>query len=210
MSTDLEAVATRIMRLCNESSECPFCGNDDGEHDDTQLCADLDKALNPALPSPSGEELVERVALRPAVAWFAEQMELALRRNESKGTWEECDTGYLWDRLTEEKRELRLAIDGHQRHPDVTREAADVANFAMMIADAQSGDVREPAWFLPAIGALPPSGALGLAQSERAVVEAAVALRAEDFNVNDDFEGKYDALIKAVDALRTAERKEKR
>jgi hypothetical protein len=68
------------------------------------------------------------------VAWFAEQMEAALRRNDHKGGWSGADMGYLRDRLREECVELEMALDAAP-FEKATREAADVANFAMMIAD---------------------------------------------------------------------------
>lgn len=79
--------------------------------------------------------------VRPAVRWFAEQMEAKLRENDHKGGWIGHDG--LLTRLREETDELYDAIVRHEAgviapntHPDqVTREAADVANFAMMIAD---------------------------------------------------------------------------
>jgi hypothetical protein len=97
---------------------------------------------------------------RPAVRWFAEAMERELRENDHKGTWERCTLGYLAKRLREEVDELVVAaMDGHveasagedglRRGPwteaDTARvlsEAADVGNFAMMIADVCDRRVR--------------------------------------------------------------------
>lgn len=81
----------------------------------------------------------EPVSFRPSVRWFAEQMELALQRNDRKGGWSNCSDDFLWQRLGSEREELRYAmfpddpsaVDKEQ----VVAEAADVANFAMMIAD---------------------------------------------------------------------------
>ena len=83
--------------------------------------------------------LIEGV--RPAIQWFAEQMEATLQRNDHKGGW--CNHDGLLDRLREETDELHGALVRHNAsviapntHPnDVVREAVDVANFAMMIAD---------------------------------------------------------------------------
>tara|TARA_B100000700_G_scaffold331737_1_gene467778 strand:+ start:11214 stop:11471 length:258 start_codon:yes stop_codon:yes gene_type:complete len=64
---------------------------------------------------------------------FAEAMELKLRRNDHKGGWEETDLDTLFIRLREEVDELQEAIE--RENPfEVLFEAADVANFAMMIA----------------------------------------------------------------------------
>jgi hypothetical protein len=72
--------------------------------------------------------------LREEVSWFASQMEKHLRRNNDKGGWLECDQGYLLTRLHEEMNELEFALE--EGHPGIIiHEAADVANFAMMLAD---------------------------------------------------------------------------
>lgn len=43
----LVALATRIMRHCNEQPECPFCGIEDGDHEAGDLCSELESALSP-------------------------------------------------------------------------------------------------------------------------------------------------------------------
>jgi NTP pyrophosphatase (non-canonical NTP hydrolase) len=76
---------------------------------------------------------------RPAVQWFAEQMERKLRENDHKGGWENENIYWLWERLREESKELIYAVnltrDLHADPENIVRESADVANFAMMIAD---------------------------------------------------------------------------
>lgn len=72
--------------------------------------------------------------MREDVKWFAEQMESKLQENDHKGGWEECDPFWLLDRLKEEIFELKLSM-ARQENEDVIKECADVANFAMMIAD---------------------------------------------------------------------------
>ncbi len=91
--------------------------------------------------------------LRLEVAVFAEEMERKLRKNEHKGWWEECSLEYLFERLSEELEELRDIVFKEKEKSANTldyeeqllkpviyadrirEEAADVANFAMMIAD---------------------------------------------------------------------------
>ena len=78
--------------------------------------------------------------VRPAVAWFAEQMEAALRRNDHKGGWAGMDHETLLMRCGDEMVELKHCWNlgnGAQVKGDkhIVAEAADVANFAMMIAD---------------------------------------------------------------------------
>ena len=81
--------------------------------------------------------------LRPEVERFAWAMEMKLRKNDHKGHWSGCTNAYLLRRLVGETEELRLAMLGPDGQKSLTvaeaeyiiREAADVANFAMMIAD---------------------------------------------------------------------------
>jgi len=68
--------------------------------------------------------------IRKEVMWFARRMELKLRENDHKDHWTGCDFEYLFRRLMEESTELHAAF-----LDDQIDEAADVANFAMMIAD---------------------------------------------------------------------------
>lgn len=72
--------------------------------------------------------------MRAQVLWFAEQQEKKLALNDHKGSWELESLGYLLERLEDELRELLRAC-AHGDYRDVIEEAADVANFAMMVAD---------------------------------------------------------------------------
>lgn len=85
----------------------------------------------------------------PWVLAFARRMEAKLEANRHKGDregWLSDRPRALFERLTEEVRELRLALRldkprWYERGEidEVTAEAADVANFAMMIADVVGG-----------------------------------------------------------------------
>lgn len=96
------------------------------------------------------------LSLRPQVAAFAQLMEKKLRENDRKGGWRNCTTAYLSRRCGNELEELRAVVkrgndwvrasmfpsgrgpqfsDNAEMAKQVGREAADVANFAMMIAD---------------------------------------------------------------------------
>lgn len=67
---------------------------------------------------------------------FGKHMKSRLHANRSKGGWKGYSTRYLVTRLKEEVTELENALDATPRYKDhITKEAADVANFAMMIAD---------------------------------------------------------------------------
>ena len=78
-----------------------------------------------------------RFDVRPEVLWFAQQMEAKLQANDHKGGWENESIHSLIGRLGQEWRELHDALfPPWKRDPErVAEEAADVANFAMMIAD---------------------------------------------------------------------------
>jgi hypothetical protein len=90
------------------------------------------------------------------VVAFANAMESKLRANDHKIGWKHCSADSLMERLEEEYAELRKAVHRHlyevretsgMRSVDeipigfggteegVLGEAADVANFAMMVAD---------------------------------------------------------------------------
>lgn len=76
---------------------------------------------------------------RPEVAAFAILMEAKLRKNDHKGHWRNCRPSDLYRRMLEEIEELRVVLIEHAmsggRETDIGDEAADVANFAMMVAD---------------------------------------------------------------------------
>lgn len=72
---------------------------------------------------------------------FAREMEKKLHDNEHKGHWDGCDPRWLLRRLKQETGELDRAMKqakGPGTARFVVEEAADVANFAMMIADIMS------------------------------------------------------------------------
>jgi len=85
---------------------------------------------------------------RESVVWFSERMEERLLANDHKGGWGTCSAFFLLGRLIEEVKELEEVLQSFMGPPmgssgedmrllcnKVLGEAADVANFAMMIAD---------------------------------------------------------------------------
>jgi hypothetical protein len=70
-------------------------------------------------------------------------MEKKLSENDHKGGWHLCTIGYLKQRLLDEYRELVRRTEQRpltkKARKEIAREAADVANFAMMIADRYGG-----------------------------------------------------------------------
>lgn len=73
--------------------------------------------------------------MRNEVRWFARGMERELQKNDHKGGWEYCKPSWLLRRLRAETNELERAVKGKKDWETVLSEAADIANFAMMIAD---------------------------------------------------------------------------
>jgi NTP pyrophosphatase (non-canonical NTP hydrolase) len=74
---------------------------------------------------------------------FAEAIEERLQANDHKGGWVSCPPAYLLKRLRQEVKEL-AAVCTHRRYSrapkeQVIHEAADVAAFAMMLADNVGG-----------------------------------------------------------------------
>lgn len=83
-----------------------------------------------------------QLQLRPEVSWFAQQMEQVLRANDHKPGWKDWSRVEAFERLEDETEELRQALGVfrpkatlEERMAIVIKEAVDVANFAMMIAD---------------------------------------------------------------------------
>lgn len=83
---------------------------------------------------------------RKEVQWFAQEMEAKLLENDHKDGWQGCRFSALFPRLRQESDEL--LVKAHPLHLDtmaekltvedaceLIRECADIANFAMMIAD---------------------------------------------------------------------------
>lgn len=81
-------------------------------------------------------------SVRTAIKKFTVHMESKLRENDHKGGWGDCDTFDLFDLLLEEKNELEEAICTTD-YKHIIDECADVANFAMMIADNAARMIEE-------------------------------------------------------------------
>lgn len=80
--------------------------------------------------------------LRPEVRAFALAMEERLRANDHKPGWKSDRPLALLKRLFEEADELEGAVRDHEEERGghvVRAEAADVANFALMVADVCGG-----------------------------------------------------------------------
>lgn len=76
--------------------------------------------------------------LRQEVKEFAQAMERELRNNAHKGGWENCTSEYLWLRVNSELGELADVLSHGNTDAQKKKylaEAADVANFLMMLCD---------------------------------------------------------------------------
>jgi NTP pyrophosphatase (non-canonical NTP hydrolase) len=73
-------------------------------------------------------------ALEPALKTFFEAMVYKLHRNRHKGRWEDMDLAKAFDHLVGETGELDEAVR-RGSNIEIILEAADVANFAMIIAN---------------------------------------------------------------------------
>jgi hypothetical protein len=123
---------TNVLVSPNEIVVCGIPDEDDESHNcDEMGCSSVSHVIaRHKLP-----------AVRTEVEWFSQQMEINLYENDHKGGWENCGIFWLRERLVQEVRELSPAMYvGHNSESgidsvNIIREAADVANFAMMIAD---------------------------------------------------------------------------
>ena len=76
------------------------------------------------------------IEYRPTLEWFTSQMDykLSLPKNLAKTHWLDCDRYDLYEMLLVELSELEESME-FDRREDAVKECADIANFAMMIAD---------------------------------------------------------------------------
>ena len=83
----------------------------------------------------------DRQFIRPALRAFAQDMEARLRANDHKSGWLHDHDPHLLKRLEKNLAKLTRALEDaallkqNGCHEAISREAADVANFAMMLAD---------------------------------------------------------------------------
>jgi len=86
--------------------------------------------------------------MRQSVVDFALAMERELQTNDHKDGWADLSPKWLLNRMRQEMGELASAIEQKSNVEHIESEAADVANFAMMIAEnyrrANDGGLRAP------------------------------------------------------------------
>jgi len=94
--------------------------------------------------APDGRRISDVGGELALVQTLAEAMQSKLAKNRGKRHWQDAAPTYLIDRLRQEVEELDQAIgsyleEGSADEDDVWNEAADVANFAAMLADNATG-----------------------------------------------------------------------
>lgn len=75
------------------------------------------------------------IEIRPELLWFIIEMEKILKQNDHKTHWSKCTFKYLHSRLGDEYEELAESLSIGEDPSIISKEATDVANLAMMIAD---------------------------------------------------------------------------
>lgn len=80
---------------------------------------------------------------KKSVSCFGVEMVKKLERNKHKGGWYGCTPEYLSRRLGTELKELRSIMHDPYKTPEtkneIIKECADIANFAMMVAENVGG-----------------------------------------------------------------------
>jgi len=66
-------------------------------------------------------------------------LEKLAKNRDRKGHWSRTSLGYLTGRVHDEARELSRAVQRGAPPEEIAREAADVANFAAMVARVAGG-----------------------------------------------------------------------
>ncbi len=126
--------------------ECPKCSSSNAVYDDG-YCAVCCQQTLPHIKFVACEKATQllKSPTFPYVLAFAEAMEAKLAKNRHKGDragWLKLTTDELWNLMRNEIVELRQAIENGNAE-DIKKEAADVANFVMMIADKASMPLGE-------------------------------------------------------------------
>ena len=76
------------------------------------------------------------IKLRPAVRWWAEQMEKELRKNEYKKGWLDGRICFYLGRARANLREISIGGFGQESGDDFIRKClVDCSNFCMMVVD---------------------------------------------------------------------------
>ena len=81
------------------------------------------------------QETYQKEVVKRSIKWFAAEMRKKLMQCTDKPLWRGEKPEHLWGRMCGEIVELKEEMDRGGTKSAVVKECADVANFAMMIAD---------------------------------------------------------------------------
>jgi len=87
------------------------------------------------------QKISEQTGIREEILRFALKMEEKLKENDHKGGWNNSSISYLLSGIERETEELSYAVGQEGQvytrkdRSNIISECADVANFAMMLAD---------------------------------------------------------------------------
>lgn len=86
------------------------------------------------------QQMKPNPGIRPTVFSFAYEMEKQLKSNDFKGGWSDEHKTFLYQKLDKKLSELRRPLSNGKK-VEITEICADIANYAMMIADNE-GDTQ--------------------------------------------------------------------
>lgn len=99
----------------------------------------------PDLTKPSNKKTLEqdhrKNMIKLGLDWFSKEMEIELIKHLDRLGWKKANFNFLFKRLCDEVIELEKALFAkdcgikRKNQKQIIKECADVANFAMMIAD---------------------------------------------------------------------------
>lgn len=85
--------------------------------------------------------------MREALKFFAKKMEEELKKNEFRGSWRdqnpEMVLSKLWDEVYDLDDQVENYLDGKGDRDQILKEAVDVANYAMFVADICAASMGE-------------------------------------------------------------------
>jgi NTP pyrophosphatase (non-canonical NTP hydrolase) len=118
--------------------------------EDEKLCKEAGEDLSKYYPK---WKLPSFLIYGKPLIWFTNVMAIKLKLNSDRPHWRKCTIDYLFKKLVSEVYELSDEIERYPDHAQkhsptpaeigtlnaIIKEAADVANYAMMIADVANG-----------------------------------------------------------------------
>lgn len=130
--TAREMLAAVLNELSFSTSQCPQCGHAESCHN-TDVYLMLERWQAAHKQPPEADKLDDDILhVRQSVKLFAVAMENKLRANEARGGWRDCAPSTM---LAECVRNVAALGQAVRTGRGIASQAADVGNFAMMVAD---------------------------------------------------------------------------